>query len=65
MTHSDNRYSIFTEEPLNKGHIGIRYTVPCREAVLITKVSLHQDKPDGIFIIIILCTEVVLTPEYL
>ena len=32
-------------EPLNKGHIGIRSTVPCREAVL--KVNLHQDMYSG------------------
>ena len=31
-----------TVEPLNKGHIGIRSTVPCREAVLIS-----EDKVDG------------------
>ena len=30
-------------EPLNKGHIGIRSTVPCREAVFISEVNLHQD----------------------
>ena len=27
--------------PLNKGHIGIRSTGPCREAVLISEVNLH------------------------
>ena len=29
-----------TVEPLNKGYIGIRSTVPCREAVLISEVNL-------------------------
>ena len=28
-------------EPLNKGHIGIKSTVPCRESVLISEVNLH------------------------
>ena len=28
-------------EPLNKGHIGIRSTVLCREAVLISEVNLY------------------------
>ena len=32
-----------TVEPLNKGHIGIRSNVPCREAVLISEVNSHQD----------------------
>ena len=32
---------VVTVEPLNKGHIGIRSTVPCREAVLISEVNLH------------------------
>ena len=32
-------------EPLNKGHIGTKSTVPCTEAVLISEVNLHQDKP--------------------
>ena len=29
-------------EPLNKGHIGIRSTVPCREVVLISEVKINQ-----------------------
>ena len=41
-----------TLEPLNKGHIGIRSTVPCREAVLISEVNLH--KPDDIFLVVLL-----------
>ena len=32
----------YTVEPLNKGHIGIRSTVPCREAVLIPEVKTNQ-----------------------
>ena len=28
-------------EPLNKGHIGIRSTGPCKEAVLISEVNLQ------------------------
>ena len=54
-----------TVEPLNKGHIGIRSTVPCstvehlnkghigirscKEAVLISEVNLHLIKPWYIF----------------
>ena len=41
-----------TVELLNKGHIGIRSTVPCREAVLISEVNLHEGKLDERFLVV-------------
>ena len=40
-----------TVEPPNKGHIGIRHSVPCGEVVLLLAVKMHYSYGEGVSLV--------------